>query len=279
MPSKQSFSRSAFLRACLPVVEYLFRNGLHKKGMRDQADSKSVLHLFYSLLPFKLRPCGKALLEELQNADSAVRTKQKEKASEGEKGLDVSRFSAAPRSLPGLSQASPSNPEDLENQRTMQAALIMAEDVNSAKRNRVKAELERESRNARIASNPYSSKDRKHNTAKAGLLARPVKKMFTPTTIATNVADHCPTEPPQSDENGLELPGENRIAQLLRRAEASPFRKGTQNPKVRANVRSSTCRICENICKEVSQLLHHALLRKFERSHFLCSRTCHLAAI
>lgn len=239
IPMNQSFSRSAFLHTCLPVIEYLFRNGMHKKLNNDKDSPRSVVDLYYNLLPFKLRPCVKALLDELQSASNTLRTKQKEKANEGEEGLDVARFSFPPKPVPGLSGESSLNPEDLENQRAMQAALMLAEDANLAKRNRVKAELEKESRNASAATNPYSS-SRKHQAG----LARPAKKPFTPTT------DKGSDEPPKSDMSGLKLPGDDRIAQLLRRAEASPFQRGKQKPKVRANARSSTCRICEQICKE-----------------------------
>jgi hypothetical protein len=177
-----------------------------------------------------------------------------------------------------MSQASASqNPDDLENQRSLQAALMMVEDANAAKRNRVKAELERDRRNAPSATNPYSA-CWKQITGPAGF-TRPLKKPFAPTTIPANVVDQCPQASLKSDESGLNVPGDDRIAQLLRRAEGSPFRKGKQKPKLRANIRSSTCRICEQICKEVSKLKHHAMLMRFEHSRYLRSHTCRLAAI
>jgi regulator of telomere elongation helicase 1 len=277
IPMNQSFSRSAFLESCLPVIEYLFRNGMHKKLIKDKDGPKCVVDLYFNLLPFKLRPCVKALLNELHSASSTLRMKQKEKASEGEEGLDVSRFSTAPKPVPCLSGGCSLNPEDLEHQRAMQAVLMLAENANSAKRYRVKAELEKESKQMLAATNSHSS-SKTHAAGQAGL-TRPVKKPFTPTTSTDNVRDHCPEEQLKSDNSGLKLPGDDRIAQLLRQAEASPFVKGKQKPKVRPNARSSTCRICEQICKEVRQLQPHVLLTMFEHSQCIHSRTCHLAAI
>ena len=246
IPSKQSFSRSKYLQACLPVVQYLFKNGLHRK---TESVDMAVLDMFFILLPSRLRTSSKALLDEIRATQSTARIKEQEKERDGEKGVDSARFSEAKRIPPSAPQApSSENPGDLEDQRSMQAGLLMSEQANSVKRDRVKAELEKEGKKA---PNPYHSSSKQSAVVQKDS-ERPSKKPFRPN-IGTATATSC--SPKKSTNSASMPPQEDRISQLLRRVESSPFQKGKSKPKVRANVKGSDCRICEQMCKEVSALV------------------------
>lgn len=248
IPTKQSFVRSKFLQMCLPVIEYIFKNDLHKKveGTNDPGESNSmtILEMYFNLLPIKLRASAQAIFDEIRANASTVQIKEKEKQREGERGVDSSQFSQAPEIHRGLSkQASlPQNPEDLENQRSMQAALMMVEDANLAKRDRVKAELDREIMNAHKPSSKGTNMVQIVST-------RPVKQPFKPSKVTANASARIPDKSATTKSN---LTQEDRVSQLLRLAECSPFQNKSSKPKVRANTKASTCRICEKLCKEVS---------------------------
>jgi hypothetical protein len=285
IPPDQPFSRTAYLQSCLPVVRYLYTQGLHKwtDDADDSSEKESVLERFYVLLPSRLRTSTRALLNEIRASQSTRHVKAKEKAREGENGVDLVRFSMPKKALPPVEPKTKpdENPQDLENQRSMQASLMAADQANSAKRNRVKEQLEAGGQKKKKA-NPYpkSSQSSSLGAAAKVLDKKPLKPAASSVTTSRNA---------DVTSNRSKSPPRDRVSKVLAQAELSPFAKGKSKPKVRANTKVSNCRICEQSCREVSSKLHIvtsylAQSISFSNSHissFYCfaSHTCHPVVI
>jgi regulator of telomere elongation helicase 1 len=230
--SKQTIAKSEFLRSCVPVITYLYKKGLSNvMHQRETSMRLGLSDLFCFLVPPKLRLNVKALFREIESAEATSQLKSIEKQSVGERSVDVSCFLPTSRMLPNTQHLKDSkDTSDLENQRSMQTALIMAEQVNSAKRNRVQLELEKER-------NPMEKHP--HITG-----MQPNRGESPSSRQAKTEKSH-----PRSSES-KKIPND-RVSKLLRRAASSPFSSEKVKVKIRENEIGSVCVVCKQLCHEV----------------------------
>jgi hypothetical protein len=234
-----SVSRNDTIRLCSPVVEFFYRNGLHvaESTSARNADKRPLLSSFCDLLPAGLRSIPDKLINDVETAEALKRVKVKEKAKEGENSVETVRFSPAIRvehESGEIGKQKSESLEEIENERTMKAALIEAKQIMTQKRDRVKAEIERRNINAE---NPNLSR-----------VARPAKKPFKPSLTSINLSGN----PFDRSKAGKMLIKEDRVAQILLYAKSAPVERGMSKTRIPENLIATECRICDKSCKEVS---------------------------
>jgi hypothetical protein len=147
---------STYLRDCEPILESLQKYGNVESSGREKV---SLTELFLRLVPVQLRSSTLAMLGVLESSANVQQMRNNERAKMGENGIDAIRFSTAnatvkPR-LADRAQNPEMTPQMLVSQKSMEAALMQAEELNRAKRERIE---QLQSQNTKVAlKNPYAA--------------------------------------------------------------------------------------------------------------------------
>jgi len=254
VPLEETFSKALFIQECTPVVVYLFSKGMHdKKGESkcNNSDEISLMKLFSRLLPRRHRMLVSAILDNVVAARDKENQKAREKAKEGENGIEKFRFVRTKNELSGHGKLKKEETEvDLGSQTMMQGAIMRGNEVNSAKRSRVETTLERDKRKV---PNPYKSRLKAVKTQQIVQKVEIVAKTGSVPSIETQIPTvsngliKSNTEG-FSKENDVH---EDRVTKILLQAEASAFKKKRSSiSSVRGNRNSSECMVCEVSCKK-----------------------------
>lgn len=147
---------SAYLRDCEPILESLQKYRSAEWSGREKA---SLTELFLRLVPVQLRISTQAMIDALESSANVQQMKNNERAKMGENGIDAIRFSKPNATVKPRSADRAQNPEItpqmLESQKSMEAALMQAEELNRSKRERIE-QLQRQ--NTKVAlKNPYAT--------------------------------------------------------------------------------------------------------------------------
>lgn len=147
-----------YIRDCKPILEILRQ---YENKRADGQPKITLTKLFLRLMPARLQGPTLALLDTKQSVTKVAKIKAMEKASMGEEGLETFRFNKSESLKPSLSgtkrEQSESTPEFLESQMSMEAALMQAEVLNKAKRERIQSSNDLPLRKRASVKNPYSS--------------------------------------------------------------------------------------------------------------------------
>jgi hypothetical protein len=152
---------SAFLRDCEPILETLQKYGNVESSGREKV---SLTELFLRLVPVQLRSSTQAMISALESSANVQQLKNNERAKMGENGIEEVRFSKSNALIdrPGLTDRAQNpemTPQMLESQKSMESALMQAEELNRAKRERIK---QLQSQNTKVAlKNPYAASRQK----------------------------------------------------------------------------------------------------------------------
>lgn len=152
---------SAFLRDCEPILETLQKYGNVESSGREKV---SLTELFLRLVPVQLRSSTQAMISALESSANVQQLKNNERAKMGENGIEAIRFSKSNALInrPGLTDRAQNpemTPQMLESQKSMESALMQAEELNRAKCERIK---QLQSQNAKVAlKNPYAASRQK----------------------------------------------------------------------------------------------------------------------
>ena len=260
---------SAYLRDCKPILETLQNHG----GVETVEQGKATLfELFLRLLPARLRIPTKTMLKNIQSIAKIEKIKAIEKARTGEGAIETYRFVRPEGKKPSFShqgreQKAELTPEIVESQKSMEAALMQAEVLNRAKRDRIE-KLNDETMKASLLKNPYST------GGEMNLSENNVAQSNTSVSTKDPVNKQQAKKPrldedSKSDTSGALVDWENcedsegkpsdPIAQCLRDVESDSYMKSAfggaiMKRKIQCNAPVGLkCSLCEKASKTVSR--------------------------
>ena len=268
-----SSKRDAFLRDCKPLFEMLEK---HASVKIDQVNV-SLTDLFLRLVPVRFLSPTQALLNNMASSVKVEKLKSLEKARMGEGGIEAFRFNKPnvlkPAPVTKNEPNSNLSPDEvLEAQTAMQAALMRAEELNKAKREKLENAKD-EKISVGPLKNPYSSgrgvasRVKREGSASSskytkGLLnpQQPKKpRLGTGSKSTTSVAAAASAAPIiQNKRNDFHDVSSDPIAQCLNQVESDSYVKRAfgvtkENRKINSNAPVGLkCSLCESESEKVS---------------------------
>jgi len=265
---------SAYLRDCKPILELL-----QKYGIVEVSDQTKVTltELFLRLVPARLVSPTQAMVKTIESTAKVEKIKATEKARMGEGGIETFRFNKSTIAKPSLAgekreQTAELTPEVLESQKSMEAALMQAEELNRVKRERLA--------NSKVLpteaplKNPYNSswrssskiKSERHPPSSASMKESSSGQQSKKPRLDT---DSRPSKSgaPVGKKNHKDLRADKAfdpIAQCLREVESDSYVKmafgdATAKRKIECNAPAGLkCSLCEKESKTVRVQMHFA---------------------
>jgi hypothetical protein len=186
-------------------------------------------------MPSRHKSATYALVEELKSSHNVQALKQAEKSNVGEDSVDISLFSKPQVTLKKQAAQEEETKEEVETRKSMEAALMRAEEVNRAKRERLQAQHASLVVKPEVSHmNPYAARSK---PAPASVKHGP------PTQDAILSAKRVRRSPAKSPSKS------DPVMKVLREAERSTFvdgRSGVRQRKIKSNLpHGFTCKICD----------------------------------
>eukprot|EP00957_Ditylum_brightwellii_P166615 12682989-Ditylum_brightwellii.AAC.1 len=179
--SKNVFNRS-YLKDAESVVKIIV-----KSGRDNEAQTTDLLSTFYSILPSQVKNKVTAIAKQILAASKIERMKELDKKNRGENSLNPALFrkTVVNRNQTGIKKTNVPSTEnsnnsenDIEEQRHMEAALMRAQEVKNAMKNRVGTNLS-QSRERVLKRNPYLTKQKNQVAPRVNTVQRPLPPQAT----------------------------------------------------------------------------------------------------
>jgi regulator of telomere elongation helicase 1 len=265
--------RDAFLRDCKPIFEMLENHG----SVKIDQINMSLADLFLRLVPERFLSPTQALLNNMASFVKVEKLKSLEKARIGEDSIEAFRFNK-PKVLK-LAPVAKSEPnlnlspdEALEAQTTMEAALMRAQELNKAKREKIEKTKDEKISDG-LLKNPcnsgqgITSKVKREGTSSS---SKQTKVFFNPqqpkkprlvtgsesTKFISSIAAAAVS---QKKSNGFHDMSSDPIAQCLNQVESDSYVKRAfgvtreDRRKINSNAPAGLkCSLCESKSKRVS---------------------------
>jgi hypothetical protein len=254
---------SAYLRDCQPILESLQKYGNVESS--SGGEKVSLVELFLRLVPVQLRSSTQAMMHALKSSAKVQQIKNNERAKMGENGIDAIRFSKSDATKkPRLSDPAQNlgmTPQMLESQKSMEAALMQAEALNRAKRERIE-QLRSQKTNVALK-NPYAARWPKTAREKSGTTLSGSSSAVDPSDRHQAkkprvMTDSKPTHAASvADKKDSQLLSADPIAQCLREVASDSYVNhalgvGEMKRKIQYNAPAGLkCSLCDMTSKKV----------------------------